>query len=86
MVSRVMVFFTFGIRRPANIHDMDQGIRMAKIVKELVSETFSLVGTRDEASNIQQLNRYRSLPVHTRPMVGLAPFGNSKTGTRTRDL
>ena len=43
---------TFGICGPANIDHMDQGIRMAQVIQELITQTPTLVSSWNKSSNV----------------------------------
>ena len=66
------IALTILIRRPRNVHNMHQRIRMPQVVQEPVPEALALVRARDQSCHIKQLDGDRALPVEARPVIRTA--------------
>src|SRR2546425_6579500 len=70
------------VRATGCIHDMDEGVRLAQVIKELVAQAAALVGLRNEPRDIEQFHGDEPRASPARSVVRLA--GNPELGVRTR--
>lgn len=63
----------FGIRPPASVDDVNQGVGMPQVIQEFVTQPLALVRSRDQSSDVEQLNRYGTPPLDAGSVIGLAP-------------
>ena len=47
-----------GVCPPARVYDMDEGVGVAQIVQELISEALALMGAGDQTGDIKEFDRY----------------------------
>lgn len=52
---------------------MNQRISVTEIIQELVSQTATLVGSRDQSGDVEQLDRDGAAALDTCAVIGLAP-------------
>jgi hypothetical protein len=54
---------------------VDQRVRMAEVVEELISQAFTFVGARDKTRDVQKLNRDGAAAGDAGAVVGFALVG-----------
>ena len=59
----------FDVRGPADVHDVDQGVRLPEVVEELVSQTLALPCVGDKSRDVQELHGDHPGAVHAQGVV-----------------